>query len=92
MKTNVSINSIIVNDQISATKDDQETRVIAVCKFGHIYTRRELGVLAGIENSAAARTVNGLVKSQRLAEVGTKVCGHSKYRVGAVSLSWTEGA
>ncbi len=92
MKTNVAQASLEAHSRIGAVMADQETRVMAFCKFGKVFTRRELGVLAGIENSAAARTVNGLVKAQRLAEVGTKVCPHTGYRVGAVSLSWTEGA
>lgn len=83
----VASTSIAVHRTIGALMADQESKVLMVMEPGYSYTRRELGVLAGIENSAAARTVNGLVKSEALLEIGTKVCRHSGYRVGAVTLS-----
>jgi hypothetical protein len=92
MKTQVSENSIRVYKTLAATMADQDSRVLAVMAHGRAYTRRELGVLAGIENSAAARCVNGLVGAQRLMEVGTKKCEHTGRQVGAVSLSLAGGS
>lgn len=92
MKTHVSENSIRTFRDIGARMADQDNRVLAVMQHGRAYTRRELGVLAGIENSAAARCVNGLVKAQRLEEVGTKECQHTGRQVGAVALSLADGA
>jgi hypothetical protein len=92
MKTQVSPHSIANYRTIGATMAEQDIRVLAVMQHGRAYTRRELGVLAGIENSAAARCVNGLVKAQRLEEVGTKECQHTGRNVGAVALSLADGA
>lgn len=86
MKTNVSTNSINAYHQIAAVMQEQERWVIAAMKPGVAYTRRELGLLAGIENSAAARVVHGLVDCETLVEVGTKRCPITGRTVGAVSL------
>lgn len=87
MKTNVANTSIKTFHMIGAAIADQEQRVVKAMQPGVSYTRRELGVLTGIENSAAARVVNGLVKSDAVIEVGTKKCPHSGNNVGAVMLS-----
>jgi Fic family protein len=92
MKTSVAESSIKTFHMIGATIADQGQRVLLSMEAGKGYTRRELGVLAGIENSAAARAVNGLVKDGALVEVGTKRCNHTGYLVGAVSLSLADGA
>lgn len=92
MKTNVSENSIATFRVIGPLLIDQEKKVLMCMDIGKAYTRRELGILAGIENSAAARTVNGLVKSGDVLESGVKRCSHTGRMVGAVMLSLAEGA
>jgi hypothetical protein len=87
MKTNVSSNSLAAFEVIGKLMADQERKVLLSMDPGKTYTRRELGVLAEIENSAAARVVNGLIKNGDVLEVGTKRCSHSGYNVGAVTLS-----
>lgn len=86
MKTNVSINSIRNYHTIGVLMQEQERLVIQAMIRGARYTRRELGRLAGIENSAAARVVHGLVDSGVLIEDGTKRCTISGRTVGAVRL------
>lgn len=92
MKTSVSQTSIDCHRVIGNLMVDQEKKVLLCMEIGQAYTRRELGVLAGIENSAAARVVNGLVKSGAVIESGVKRCRHTNMTVGAVTLSLTEGA
>lgn len=92
MKTNVSQNSINTYRVISPLLQEQEKAVLMSMEIGKSYSRRQLGILAGIENSAAARTVNGLVKSGDLLEVGVMPCPITKRMVGAVSLSLADGA
>jgi hypothetical protein len=92
MKTQVSENSIATFRQIGQIIGDQEERVLSVMRPGVIYTRRQLGRMAGIENSAAARCVNGLLKAERLEEVGTVKCPITSRMVGAICLAMLEGA
>lgn len=92
MKTNVSPNSVATYRVISSLLQQQEKDVLMSMEIGKSYSRRQLGLLAGIENSAAARTVNGLVKKGDLLEVGTMACPITKRTVGAVSLSLADGA
>jgi hypothetical protein len=87
MKTAVAESSIRTFRMIGATIADQNQRVMLSMDIGRSYTRRELGMLAGIENSAAARAVNDLVKSGHLIECGEKRCEYSGRVVGAVTLS-----
>jgi alkylated DNA nucleotide flippase Atl1 len=89
--TNVSQHSIEAFHQIAHIIGDQEERVLAVMERGRVYSRRQLGRLAGIENSAAARCVNGLVKAERLIESGTIRCPITGRRVGGVRLGLLEG-
>lgn len=90
MKTGVSSSSLAAYNMIGHVMAEQEKKVLLCMEPGNAYTRRELGVLANIENSAAARVVNGLVKKGDVLEVGTKRCSHSGLRVGAVTLSLAE--
>jgi hypothetical protein len=92
MLTNVSPNSIATYRTLGEIMVDQEKKVLRRMVEDKAYTRRELGVLAGIENSAAARVVNGLIKSGDVFEFGTKVCEISGRNVGAVFLSAPDGA
>lgn len=92
MKTNVAESSIRTFHMIGGLIADQGQRIKLAMEPGKSYTRRELGVLAGIENSAAARAVNQLVTSEDLIETGTKFCTHSGRKVGAVTLSLADGA
>ena len=89
--SNVSQNSINTFRVIGPLISAQEFAVLHAMDHGKQYTRRELGVLAGIENSAAARTVNGLVKADRLIETGTKKCDRTGRMVGSVMLALSEG-
>lgn len=91
MKTQVSPHSIETFHQIGQIIGDQEARVLAVMKPKRVYSRRQLGHLAGIENSAAARCVNGLVKTDRLIESGTIQCPITGRNVGGVQLGMLEG-
>jgi hypothetical protein len=90
MKTNVSENSIRTYRTIGKKIADQDMAVLMAMTPGFTYSRRELGILAGIENSAAARSVNGLVKSGALVEAGVKRCVITKRLVGGVMLAVTE--
>lgn len=91
MITNVSPHSVDTFHQIAHIIGDQEERVLAVMKPNRVYSRRQLGRMARIENSAAARCVNGLVKSGRLIETGTIRCAITGRRVGGVQLGMLEG-
>lgn len=90
MKTKVSSSSLAAFNVIGQLMADQEKKVLLCMEPGKVYTRRELGVMANIENSAAARVVNGLVKRGDVLEVGTKRCIRSGRNVGAVTLSLAE--
>ena len=92
MKTAVALTSIRTFHQIGHVIASQEKRVLACMEIGRTYTRRELGVIVGIENTAAVRSVNGLVKSGELVEVGEKQCSHSERVVGAVMLPHSQMA
>lgn len=92
MKTNVAETSIATYHTIGREMSDQEKKVLMSMELGKAYTRRELGILAGIENSAAARTVFGLVKKGDLLDVGVKRCSVTNRMVGAVTLSLADGA
>lgn len=89
--TNVSPQSIETFHQIAHIIGDQEERVLSVMRPNTAYSRRQLGRMAGIENSAAARCVNGLVKAERLVETGIIRCPITGRRVGAVKLAMLEG-
>ncbi len=96
MKTNVAKASIENYRTIGDLIASQNKLVLLSMEVGKLYTRRELGVLAGIENSAAMRSVNELVKAGDVIERDRdgnklrKICSHSCRFVGAVMLAMSE--
>lgn len=86
MKTNVSLNSIDTYHQIGALIASQDQLILSSMEPNKVYSRRQLSLMVGIENTAAGRSVNGLIASGQVAEVATIQCPITGRNVGGVAL------
>jgi len=86
MKTNASLHSIETYHQIGALIANQDQLIVSAMEPNQVYSRRQLSRIVGIENTAACRSINGLIANGQLAEVSTIKCPITGRNVGGVAL------